>query len=167
VRALPRYLAEAGTGVAIDTLIDEIAASGLGPVLNGLRGAKAISEDDYRITMEQLRPALQKSYADCFAGNNLDALVFPATLNLPYKLQEPGVHRHRGKDISDFAASGHNVQPASIGGSPGLTVAAGLTPSGLPAAIGFDGPLGTDRKLLAIGIAYEAIRPDMPAPDMG
>ena len=167
VRALPRYLAEAGTGVAIDTLIDEIAASGLGPVLNGLRGAKAISEDDYRITMDQLRPALQKSYADCFAGNNLDALVFPATLNLPYKLQEPGVHRHRGKDISDFAASGHNVQPASIGGSPGLTVAAGLTPSGLPAAIGFDGPLGTDRKLLAIGIAYEAIRPDMPAPDMG
>jgi mandelamide amidase len=167
VRALPRYLAEAGTGVTFDRLINEIAASGLGPVLDGIRGAKAVSEDDYRAAMEQVRPALQKTYADCFQGNNLDALVFPATLNLPYKLQEPGVLRHRGKDISDFAASGHNVQPASIGGSPGLTVAAGLTPSGLPAAIGFDGPLGTDRKLLAIGISFEAIRPDMPAPEVG
>jgi mandelamide amidase len=166
VRALPRYLAEADTGIAFDTLINEIAASGLGPTLDGLRGAKAISEDDYRTAMEQLRPALQKTYADCFADNNLDALVFPATLSLPYKLQEPGVHRHRGKDISDFAASGHNVQPASIGGSPGLTVAAGLTPSGLPAAIGFDGPLGSDRKLLSIGISYEAIRPDMRLPQM-
>ncbi len=164
VRSLPRYLAEAGTGVSLNTLIHGIAASGLGPILDGLRGPKAISEDAYRNAMEQLRPALQKTYTDCFADNNLDALVFPATLSLPYILQEPGVHRHRGKDISDFAASGHNVQPASIGGSPGLTVAAGLTASGLPAAIGFDGPLGTDRKLLAIGISFEAIRPNMPPP---
>ena len=91
-------------------------------------------------------------------------MVFPATLNLPFDLQEPGSHRHRGKDISAFAASGHNVQPAAIGGSPGLTVAAGLTCGGLPAALGFDGPMGSDRKLLAIGIAYEAIRPAMPPP---
>jgi len=56
------------------------------------------------------------------------------------------------------------VQPASISGSPGLTATAGMMQAGLPAAIGFDGPCGTDRKLLAIGIAYEAIRPAMPAP---
>jgi Asp-tRNA(Asn)/Glu-tRNA(Gln) amidotransferase A subunit family amidase len=165
VRALPRYLAEAETGVSFDRLISGIAASGLGSTLDGLRGPNAISEDDYRIAMEAVRPALQKAYADCFEGNHLDALVFPATLNQPFTLQEPGSHRHRGRDISAFAASGHNVQPASIGGSPGLTIAAGLTQAGLPAAIGFDGPLGTDRKLLAIGIAYEAIRPAMPAPE--
>jgi len=164
VRSLPQYLEASGSGVSFEALITEIAASGLGPMLDGIRGPKAISEDDYRVAMETVRPALQKSYADCFQGNRIDALVFPATLNLPFDLQEPGSHRHRGQDISAFAASGHNVQPASIGGSPGLTVAAGLTRGGLPAALGFDGPMGSDRKLLAIGIAYETIRPAMPPP---
>lgn len=164
VRALPRYLAEAGPGVSFDSLIAEISASGLGSMLDGLRGSKAISVDDYQIAIEQVRPALQNSYEYCFEDNHIDALLFPATLNLPFNLQEPGSHRHRGQNISAFAALGHNVQPASIGGSPGLTVAAGLTQSGLPAALGFDAPMGSDRKLLAIGIAYERIRPAMPPP---
>ena len=56
---------------------------------------------------------------------------------------------------------------SDIGGSPGLTVAAGLTGSGLPAAIGFDGPIGSDRDLLAIGMAYEKIKPIMPSPVLG
>ena len=114
--------------------------------------------------MKKVRPALQSAYAEAFKDNQIDALIFPATLILPFKLQEPGTHLHNGIEISDFAASGHNVQPASIGGSPGLTVTAGITPSGLPAAIGFDGPVGSDRRLLAIGMAYEAIRPDIPLP---
>ena len=163
VRALPRYLDEAGTGVGFDELTDAIAASGLGATLKGLNGGNAISEQTYRVVLEEVRPALQKAYADCFAGHNLDALIFPATLSLPFKLQEPGTHRHKGREISGFAVSGHNVQPASIGGSPGLTAAAGMIPAGLPAAISFDGPRGTDRRLLAIGLAYEAIRPAMPA----
>ncbi|MEE2761690.1 MAG: amidase family protein [Pseudomonadota bacterium] len=163
VRALPRYLAAAYTGVGFEELTDSIAASGLGAMLKGLNGAMAIPEETYRMVIDEVRPALQKAYADCFAEQNLDALIFPTTLNLPFKLQKPGTHRHKGRNISDFAAVGHNVQPASIGGSPGLTAAAGVVPTGLPAAIGFDGPRGTDRKLLAIGIAYEAIRPGVPA----
>ena len=73
---------------------------------------------------------------------------------------------HKESEISDFAASSHNVQPASIGGSPGLTVAAGISNSRLPVALGFDGPMGSDRKLMAIGASYEAIRPSIPAPDV-
>ena len=74
------------------------------------------------------------------------------------------MHMFRGREIPDFMMSSHNVQPASIAGSPGLTVAAGLTPAGLPAALGFDGPVGGDRELLAIGMAYEEIRPNIPPP---
>ena len=70
----------------------------------------------------------------------------------------------RGQEVLDFMMTSHNGQPASIAGNPGLTVAAGLTPSGLPAALGFDGPLGGDRELLAIGMAYEEIRPSIPPP---
>tara|TARA_B100000315_G_scaffold260808_1_gene325647 strand:+ start:8538 stop:10010 length:1473 start_codon:yes stop_codon:yes gene_type:complete len=164
IRALPRYLVESGSGVTLDAVFSNIAASGLSARLDGLCGTEAISEADYRTSMDEVRPALQSVYADCFQANRLDALIFPATLILPYMLQEPGTHMHKGEEISDFAASGHNVQPASIGGSPGLTITAGITPAGLPAAIGFDGPFGHDAKLLAIGKAYEAIRPPIPAP---
>jgi len=164
IRALPRYLKEGGSGVTLDEVFGNIAASGLGARLESLRGAEAISETDYRTSIDELRPALQSAYEDCFQANRLDALIFPATLILPFKLQEPGTHMHKGQEISDFAASSHNVQPASIGGSPGLTITAGLTPAGLPAAIGLDGPFGHDAKLLAIGKAYEAIQPPIPAP---
>ena len=145
-------------------MFNQVAATGLGPFLTSLLDDNAISEEIYKLSIEQDRPALQKMYADCFSDNTIDALIFPATLIMPFKLQGQGTHMHKGNEISDFAASGHNVQPASIGGSPGLTVTAGISNSRLPVALGFDGPMGSDRKLMAIGAAYEAIRPPIPAP---
>ena len=166
VRTLPQYLIDSGSGVGLDDLVDQIAASGLGKRYRELMGDGAVAEDAYKDAMKVTRPALQAAYAACFADHNLDALVFPATLIPPMSLHNPGSHHHKGKDIPDFAASGHNVQPSSIGGSPGLTVAAGLIRSGLPAALGFDGPVGSDRRLLAIGLAYESLRPDVPPPPL-
>ena len=69
-----------------------------------------------------------------------------------------------GVDVPKFLASSRNVQPASIGGFAGLTVPMGLKPKGLPAAIGLDGPPSSDRNLLAIGLAYETLRPEILAP---
>jgi Asp-tRNA(Asn)/Glu-tRNA(Gln) amidotransferase A subunit family amidase len=39
-----------------------------------------------------------------------------------------------------------------------------LTAAGLPVAIELDGPAGSDRRLLAIGIAAEAMLGSLPAP---
>jgi Asp-tRNA(Asn)/Glu-tRNA(Gln) amidotransferase A subunit family amidase len=166
VRSLPRYLEQSGLDISIEDVFKQVAATGLGPFLTSLLDDNAISEETYKLSIEQYRPALQKVYANCFNDNTIDALIFPATLILPFKLQGRGMHMHKGNKISDFAASGHNVQPASIGGSPGLTVAAGISNSRLPVALGFDGPVGSDRKLMAIGAAYEAIRPLIPAPNI-
>ena len=124
----------------------------------------ATSEDVYRHAISDIRPAIQMSYADVFSKYKIEALIFPSSLLPPNKVRELGTASIRGRDISYLLASSHNVQPASIGGSPGLTVAAGLTKSGLPAAIGFDGPVGSDRNLLAIGLAYDEIKPDLPKP---
>ena len=165
VRSLPKYLDDVGAEVSIEDVFDQVAASGLGSFLNSLLAERAFPEEDYLKSVETYRPALQKMYSDSFIDYKLDALIFPATLVQPFNLQTWGMHCHKGKEISQFAASSHNVQPASIGGSPGLTVAAGLSNSGLPVALGFDGPNGGDRKLLAIGLAYEAIRPPIPAPN--
>ena len=164
VRGLAEYLKTSGSGVRFEDLIAQVTASGMGERLKQLMEEEAVSEDVYTHAITTIRPAIQQSYANVFSENNIQALLFPATLLQPNKISELGTSTIRGKKTSYLLASSHNVQPASIGGSPGLTVAASLTGSGLPAAIGFDGPIGSDRDLLAIGMAYENIRPIMPSP---
>jgi len=41
---------------------------------------------------------------------------------------------------------------------------AGMSRSGLPVGIELDGPLGSDRRLLAIGLAFEAVLGRLAAP---
>ena len=166
VQALPRYLEQSGAAVTRDEIIDRIAASGLKDRLGSLVGPEAVTDGDYERCLTRQRPALQETYRGAFAGNRLDALVFPSTMVTASPLQEALMHPFRGGEITHFAATGHNVQPASQAGFPGLTIAMGLCGNGLPAAIGFDGLPGEDRKLLAIGAAYEAIRPPMPGPEI-
>ena len=132
--------------------INMVTASGT-PLTGALNSNLENTSRLMRIMITKIQMVPMPLSPDTNTGNRPDALVFPATLNLPFYLQESVGYRPRGRDISVFAASGHNGQPASIGGSPGLPLAAGLTPAGLPAAIGFDGPMGSDRKLLDIGIA--------------
>ena len=50
-----------------------------------------------------------------------------------------------------------NTDPGSNAGIPGLALPAGMTPAGLPVGLEIDGPLGTDRRLIAIGLAFEAV----------
>ena len=52
----------------------------------------------------------------------------------------------------------------SAAGVPSLTLPAGLTSDGLPVGISFDGPLGSDRTLMAIARAFEAARGPLPPP---
>lgn len=44
------------------------------------------------------------------------------------------------------------------------TLSGSLTASGLPAGLEFDGPVGSDERLLAIGMAVEALLGRLPAP---
>ncbi len=165
-RAVPKYLEETGADVSFEDLISQIAASGLSARFTALGSSEAVSEEVYRESITEVRPALQATYSDAFEDNSLDALIFPSTIIPATRLDTWGTHTMGGVEVSDFMASSRNVQPASIGGFPGLTVPMGLTPAGLPAAIGFDGPQNSDRKMLSIGMAYEAIRPAMPGPNL-
>jgi mandelamide amidase len=61
-------------------------------------------------------------------------------------------------------AMSRNIAPGSTAGLPGLVLPAGLTSSGLPVALEFDGPAGADRSLLALGMAMEAVLGPLPPP---
>jgi mandelamide amidase len=59
-----------------------------------------------------------------------------------------------------------NTDPGSNAGIPGLSLYAGMTPGGLPVGLEIDGPLGSDVKLLGLGLAIEAVLGTAPAPNV-
>jgi len=109
---------------------------------------------DHAITVA--RPALQKLYVDTFVNYGIDALIFPTTQRVAER------QRRAASALETFSLFVHNTDPGSTAGIPGLSIPAGLGPSGLPVGIAIDGPAGSDRNLLAIGLAIEQVLQPMP-----
>jgi indoleacetamide hydrolase len=57
-----------------------------------------------------------------------------------------------------------NIAPGSTFGMTGLVVPAALGASGLPVCVEIDGARGSDRSVLAIGLALEALFGPVSAP---
>jgi Asp-tRNA(Asn)/Glu-tRNA(Gln) amidotransferase A subunit family amidase len=99
----------------------------------------------YQAALTQWRPRLQQYLADTFAVNRLDALLFPTTRLAAVPLDEIAgsstVSIDGGPSIDTMEAFLRNTDPASAAGTPGLSVPAGMTASGLPVGIELDGPL--------------------------
>ena len=124
----------------------------------------------YPAALNTWRPQLQQHYADTFAAERLDALMFPTTRLVAVPVDEVNgssvVSIDGAPAIDEMAAYLRNTDPASNAGIPGLSLPAGLTKDGLPVGIELDGPLGSDRRLLAIGIAFEAVLGAITAPTL-
>jgi mandelamide amidase len=69
-----------------------------------------------------------------------------------------------GVRVPTFQTFARNTAPSASAGLPGLTLPAGLTKSGLPVGIEFDGPNYSDRELLAIGMSAEVQFGTIPPP---
>ncbi|MDB5829262.1 MAG: Amidase [Variovorax sp.] len=165
---LAAYLAKYRTGVSIQQVAAGIASPDVKgtfdalviprklPAPTGLVDAKPV----YDNAMKVARPALQKLYAATFAQNRLDALVFPTVPTVaPVANAESSSPENFGKLIQ-------NTDPGSNAGIPGIQLPAGIgATSKLPVGMELDGPAGSDRKLLAIGLAIENTLGRLPAPD--
>lgn len=114
------------------------------------------------------RPALQQLYRDYFAGHALDAVLFPTTVLPAFPMDlEAGSSSVRVGDAeptTTFSTVLRNTDPASNAGIPGLSLPAGTTAAGLPVGLEIDGPLGSDRRLLAVGELLEALLGPGPTP---
>lgn len=114
----------------------------------------------YRVAMAEQRPRLQGIYARCFLDHGLDALVFPTVPVLPPRIA----------DVSGDAAAGffpigiRNTDPGSTAGLPGITLPAGVAGNGLPVGLALDGPVGSDRHLLGMGMAMQDVLGALPLP---
>ena len=110
------------------------------------------------------RPALQKLYADTFKKNRIAALIFPTTPLPAAPIGDDQTTKLDGKDVPTFPTFIQNTDPGSNAGVPGLTVPIAQTAAGLPLGLELDGPAGSDRKLLAIGLSLEKVFGRLPAP---
>ena len=164
--ALADYLSIYGAPVGLDELIDR-ASPDIQTVFRNhvLPGSKHfINETVYLEARDRYRPELMRAYREYFFNHQLHAMVFPAT-----RVPAPLIGDERTLDIAGqavaFEAAGaRNIAPGSTAGVPGLVLPAGLTAGGLPAALEFDAPAGSDRALLAIGAPLEQALGRISAP---
>jgi Asp-tRNA(Asn)/Glu-tRNA(Gln) amidotransferase A subunit family amidase len=105
----------------------------------------------YQAAMAQGRPALIKLYADTFRDNQLDAIIFP-TVPKAAPLANPD-----SSSLPNFLLFIQNTDPGSNAGVPGIQLPMAMGSGGrMPIGLELDGPAGSDRRLLAIGMAIEA-----------
>ncbi|KAJ6788240.1 hypothetical protein PWT90_10621 [Aphanocladium album] len=164
---IPAYLKASGiTNVTIDDIARNIASPDVQDLF------KAVTDDVYGgvykdvITVQ--RPALQRMYADYFVKTKVSAILFPTTplpaTPIDYVNGSGNVSINGGPPQNTFGTYIQFTSPGSDAGIPGLSIPAGMTPDGLPVGIEIDGPLGSDNRLLSLGLAMEKILGHLPPP---
>ncbi|MDT4857630.1 Mandelamide hydrolase [compost metagenome] len=163
--AMEAWLREQGPGISIDALASGIVSPDVRAIYEQLVLPRQVPGADglvdsaplYAAAMADGRPALQAHYAELFERHALDAFVFPTT---------PVVAPLAGPEVNEpacFERLIQNTEPSASAGLPGIQLPAGLgAASGLPVGLELDGRQGSDRRLLAIGIALEAVLGRIP-----
>jgi Asp-tRNA(Asn)/Glu-tRNA(Gln) amidotransferase A subunit family amidase len=163
----PAYLAASGiAGITLADIAAQIASPDVkvafGAVLADVFGAQ------YADAIGIHRPAMQALYAAYFAQNQLSGMLFPTTIlpAVPIDLVNGSstVSINGGLPVDEFGTFIRNTDPGSNAGIPGLSLFAGMTAAGLPVGIEIDGPLGSDRTLLAMGLSIERVLGSAPPP---
>jgi Asp-tRNA(Asn)/Glu-tRNA(Gln) amidotransferase A subunit family amidase len=164
---IPAYLRASGIeGITLADMAGKIAS----PDVQG--AFSAITADvfgaGYQDAITVQRPALQQIYQAYFRDHNLDGILFPTTIAPAPEIDaEKGsgeMSINGGPPVPTFDTMIRNTDPGSNAGLPGLSLFAGMTPDGLPVGLEIDGPVGSDAKLLGLGLSIEAILGSAPPP---
>jgi mandelamide amidase len=125
----------------------------------------AVSDAAYAAARDTHRPAMQRLFADTFARHGVAAILFPATMTAATHIGRAETVVIRGANVPFATAIARNIAPGSTAGLPGLVLPAGLGRANrLPVGLELDGPSGSDRALLGVGLAIEAALGPLPGP---
>ncbi|WP_454651680.1 indoleacetamide hydrolase [Bradyrhizobium liaoningense] len=162
------YLKHTGTGLTIEALANEISSPDVKGTyddlviprkLPGPDGAPVDAWPIYDAAIKTARPALQALYSATFSHNKLDAIAFPTTPRVAIPSNPDS------SSLENFALFIQNTDPGSNAGIPGIQIPIALgASSGLPIGLELDGPAGSDRRLLAIGMALDSVFGRLPPP---
>jgi indoleacetamide hydrolase len=165
--SLTRYLAEYHTGLTFEELFAQASPDVQRLIKPAITpGTRDFVPDvQYEEIVRVHLPKMRAMYRNYFARSGVAAIVFPTTILPAPKLGEEDMEVQVGdRRMPLDEAMSRNIAPGSTAGLPGLVLPAGLTSSGLPVALEFDGPAGSDRSLLALGVALEAVLGKLPPP---
>ena len=163
---LAAYLKKFGIPLDVKGVAAQIKSPDVKGVFDGVivPGApKAMPPEAYKAALAT-RPKLQKLYADTFSKNRIVALAFPTTPLPAAPIGDDEKTKLNGQDVPTFPTFIQNTDPGSNAGIPGLSIPIARTSAGLPIGLELDGPAGSDRKLLALGLALEKVFGRLPAP---
>lgn len=147
-RFAPRHL-----GVDYATLVERLSSpdvvEGFGAVVDG----SPIDTVQYA-ALRAMKAEVTNRFAAVFTDERIDALVFPP---VPVTAPPVGAETLRigGRTVDLLLATIANETMAPSAGLPAVTVPAGLAADGLPVGIELDGPVGSDRRLLAVARLLE------------
>lgn len=162
------YLKHTGTDLSIEALAKEISSPDVKGTYDGLVIPRKLPGPNdtlidarpiYDAAIKIARPALQALYSETFSGNRLDAIAFPTTPRVAIASNPDS------SSLENFGLFIQNTDPGSNAGIPGIQIPIALgDTSQLPIGLELDGPAGSDRHLLAIGIALETLFGRLPPP---
>ena len=163
---LAKFLQDYGAGVSFEALIaqasSDIRSYFASDILPG--GKNFVSEEVYATARDTVLPALRRLFQEYFARQDVAAIVFPATMVPAPRIGDEEMLTVNGRKVPFSTAIARNIDPGSTAGLPGLVLPGGLSRGGLPVSLEFDGPAGSDRRLLALGVALEHVLGPLPAP---
>lgn len=156
-RLISEWLAANKTGVSFEGLVDNIASPDVQGVITKTID-EPVPEEAYRAALDRDHPALKKAYADYFSENDVEAVIYPTTplVARPIATSDETVTIN-AIEVPTFPAYIRNTDPGSSAGIPSLSIPSGHSEDGLPVGAELDGPEGSDRRLLSIGLAIERL----------
>jgi indoleacetamide hydrolase len=161
---LENYLKQHGRTFDARAIVERISSPDVKGIADSLLGADAPPISAYREALDVIRPKYQQLYADCFARHAIEAMIFPTTPLPAALIGEDDTVLLNGVQVPTFPTFARNVGPGSVLGLPGICLPIGCSPEGLPLSIALDGPVGQDRRLLAVASVIETLLPPMPRP---
>ncbi len=166
--SLIRYLAQYDTNVTFEQLLASVSTDIRQQFESFVPPGSPIhvSESAYEAARDVHLPELRAVFQRWFADTGAAAMVFPTTRIAATPIGQDPVDI-AGKQVPFLDAISRNIASGSTAGLPGLVLPTGLTRNGLPVSIEFDGPSGSDRKLLALGLAIEQVLGTLPPPAVG
>jgi Asp-tRNA(Asn)/Glu-tRNA(Gln) amidotransferase A subunit family amidase len=160
-RDWPEYFDPALGRPPVDALLRDLKAMDVIALVEQLRAAPPSAADIERAKSLERRQARQV-YLETLNKYQIDAVIFPTAPLLPPLIAVEGDSAHRsvvinGKDMLLVTTLIRNTMVGSFLGIPGVSLPAGLSPSGLPVGVELDGRSGKDAELLAAARTVEDI----------
>ena len=160
VRDMREYLKVRDRGVTLEEMIAAVGSPDVRGAVGTLLTGGGIPEDVYRRALEA-RAQMQALYKQTFESHRIEALVFPTTPRTAALIGEDETVDLNGVQLPTFGTFIRNTDPGSNTSLPGVTIPIGLAHK-LPVGLALDGPINSDRRLLAIAEAVQSALPPAP-----